>query len=64
MPIHIGEIASEVSVSRGEVPLSDAQLDALVKVVMQRLEQVRRDAERSREATRVRPSSAPRSPVE
>lgn len=64
MPVHIGEVTSEVAVSRGEIPLSDAQLDALVKIVMNRLEQARRDAARSREATRLRPSSAPRSPVE
>jgi hypothetical protein len=64
MPIHIGEVSSEVAVSRGELPLSDAQLDALVKAVMERLEQARRDAKRAREATRVRPSSTPRSPVE
>jgi hypothetical protein len=64
MPVHIGEVSSEVEVARGEVPLSDTQLDALVKLVMKRLEQAKREAEHSREATRLRPTAAPRSPVE
>jgi hypothetical protein len=64
MAVHIGEVSSEVAVSRGEVPLSDAQIDALVRIVIRRLEQEKRAADYAREATRLRPSAAPRSPVE
>lgn len=63
MPVHIGEISSEISVSHGDLPLSEAQIDTLVKVVLKRLEEEKRTAEQSREATRLRPEATPRSPL-
>jgi hypothetical protein len=63
MPVHIGEISSEVAVSHGDLPLSEAQVEMLVKVVLNRLEESKRAGLESRAATRLRPDAAPRSAV-
>ena len=59
MPVHIDEMTSEVTAVDGEMPLSEAQLEALIERVLARLEERRRQEAMSREATRLRRSSAP-----
>jgi hypothetical protein len=59
MPIHVGELASEVSVSDGETPLSKAQLEQVVTAVIERLQQQDRDRRENHEATALRASSRP-----
>lgn len=62
MPIYVDEMTTDVTVVAEDVPLSPAQIDALVALVIRRLEQHERDRRRSREATRiaVAPSSGAR----
>jgi hypothetical protein len=60
MPIHIEQVTTDVAVFDGELPLSEAQLDALVKLVAARLADGRRvDRERERAAQLLRPSVLP-----
>lgn len=59
MPIHVGELTSEVTMFDGELPLSEAQLDKLVARVLERLDRRRWQAERAREATTLRPRAMP-----
>ncbi len=63
MPVHVEEMSSEVSVLEGELPLSAAQIERLVKIVLDRLARKQQDAELSREATRVRTHAAPPSAI-
>ena len=59
MPVHVGEMSSEVSVADGELPLSPAQLEQVVAAVTRRLEQRDRDRRDARDATSLRPQAAP-----
>jgi hypothetical protein len=63
MPVHIDEMTSDVSVVEGDFPLTDAQVEKLLKLVMKRLAEKQQDAHRFREATKLRwQSSAPFEP--
>lgn len=60
MPVHIEEMTSEVTVVEGDLPLNPKQIDLLVKLVMKQLVEKQREAENSRNATKLRrQSSAP-----
>jgi hypothetical protein len=59
MAVHIDEMTSEVGVSTGDLPLTPRQLEALVNVVLRRLDQRRREQQRVAEATTVRTQAAP-----
>jgi len=59
MPVHVEELTSEVSVVEGELPLSPAQIEKLVRLVISRLAEHERDEERRREATRLRRQASP-----
>ena len=61
MPVQIDELTSEVTVMDGEMPLSPAQVEKLIKLVMARLEERKRREKQRREATTLRPDST-RSP--
>jgi hypothetical protein len=58
MPILVEEMTSEVAVFDGEVPLTQEQLDKLVRLVIQRLENKGLEAKRRREATELRRHAA------
>lgn len=65
MPVHVEEMTSEVTVADGELPLTSAQVEKLVRLVMSRLVEREREAARSSEATRLRrQASAPFEPGE
>ena len=51
MPVHIEELTSEVTVVTGDLPLSREQIERLVAIVLKRLEQKLRDAQRSKAAS-------------
>jgi hypothetical protein len=53
MPIQIGELQSELHVVDGELPLSEAQLEQLVRRVIERIEARQREARWTRETTRI-----------
>jgi hypothetical protein len=59
LPVHIGELTSDVTVLEGELPLSQQQIDKLVQLVLQRLEEKQREARLSREATMLRRQALP-----
>jgi hypothetical protein len=60
MPVHIGEIHSEVSaVGKGQLPLSSAQIEHLVQLVIKRLAEKQRGAKLSREATELSREATP-----
>jgi hypothetical protein len=63
MPVHIEELTSDVTVVEGEMPLSPAQIEKLVKLVCSRIADKEKDAMRTRGAAKVkRQSSAPFEP--
>ena len=59
MPLHIEDITNEVTVVDGELPLSEAQVERLVAVVLKRLEGKEREASKRRAATELRRGAAP-----
>ena len=61
MPVQINELTSDVTVMDGEMPLSTAQIEKLVKLVMARMAECKRREAQRREATAIRPDST-RSP--
>jgi hypothetical protein len=64
MPIHIEEMTSEVVVMDADLPLTPAQLDKLVRLVLRRLEEKERATRQTREATQPRRELAPSPPIE
>lgn len=64
MPIHIEEMSSDVTVFDGELPLSPAQLERLIQIVLQRLDQREQGQRQHRDATRLRARAAPPLPLE
>jgi hypothetical protein len=65
MPVHIEEMASEVTVLAGDLPLTEAQIDKLVQIVIKRLADKHLDASRIHAATKLRrQSSSPFEPGE
>lgn len=63
MPVHVENMTNEVSAFDGELPLSEAQIDKLFKLLVQRLERRERDEQAHREATALRPRATPAAPV-
>jgi hypothetical protein len=59
MPLYVEEMTSEVAVFDGDLPLSPAQIETLVALVIRRLAEQQRDRERGREATMLRRQAAP-----
>ncbi len=59
MPVHVEEMNMEVQVADGDLPLTEAQIDKLVKIVLSRLEHKQHESNRSREATTLRTQAAP-----
>jgi hypothetical protein len=59
MPVHIGDLASEVAVADGDLPLSEAQLERLVRIIIERIERHERQRQRRETATALRGSSMP-----
>jgi hypothetical protein len=59
MPMHIVDMSADVTMYDGELPLSNAQMAVIVEHVVRRLDERRREEQRSRSATRIRSSSLP-----
>ena len=57
MPVHIEEMANEVTVVAGDLPLTEAQIEKLVQMVIKRLADKHLDAGRVKEATKLRRQS-------
>ena len=59
MAIHVGQMTSNVAVQEGDLALSPAQLEKLVALVIARLEDRAREANRARAATKLSRQAAP-----
>jgi hypothetical protein len=59
MPVHVAKMDSEVTVIDGELPLTEAQVEKLVQIVLKKLEAAQRESQKSSEATTLRRSAAP-----
>jgi hypothetical protein len=64
MPVHIDNLETDVTVATGDLPLSEAQIERLVQIVLKRLQDRQREQQRNREATRLRPRATPNQPGE
>jgi hypothetical protein len=58
MPVFVEEMTSEVAVAEGELPLSPAQVEKLVQLVLKRLADKQQEDRRMREATALRRQAA------
>lgn len=54
MPIQIERMTSDISVHEGDLALSQAQLDKLVALVINKLEERAREAQKARSATKLK----------
>lgn len=61
LAVHIERMTSEVSLQEGELGLTTAQIDKLVALVICKLEDRAREAQRARAATRVTHQASPQS---
>jgi hypothetical protein len=61
--MYIDNLTSRVHVNTGELPFTDEQLTRLVELVAARLATARRQAESSAEATELRRTATPPSPI-
>ncbi len=59
MPIHVGQMTTEVTALDGELPLSAAQVEALVQLLLERIEQREKEKAQARDATSVRGQATP-----
>jgi hypothetical protein len=59
LPVHIDEITSDVVVAGADLPLSHAQVERLVSLVIKRLKEKDHAAKQAREATRINQQAAP-----
>lgn len=59
MSVHVEEMTSEVNIVEGELPLTAAQIEKLVTLVMSRIDARKRDASHQRDATSLSGSVAP-----
>lgn len=62
MPVHIGELNTKVTVVEGDLPLTPRQIDALVTIVVARLDELKRSAAERRNDQAIRSSVIPRAP--
>jgi hypothetical protein len=58
MPLHIEELSSEVTVIDGDQSISEKQKEMLVQMVIRRLAEKNREAERRLKATELRRQAA------
>lgn len=60
MPVQIEELSSDVSLVEGDLPLTEAQIEKLAKLILKKLTDKQQDALRMKEATKLkRQSSTP-----
>ena len=60
MPIDVGKMTTEVIVAEGDLPLSSAQIEKLIQLVLRRMQDKQRADEQTREATAIRSQALPR----
>lgn len=64
MPIHIEQMTSNVTALHGDLPLTEAQIEKLVKLLMKRMEEKQHSQKQGQEASKIRRSVIPPSGIE
>lgn len=64
MPVHVGKITSEVTVIDGDMPLTEAQIEKLVRLVMKKMQERAQQTQASEEERKLRRASLPPSSVQ
>jgi len=59
MAVHIDKMTSDIGVATGDLPLTAAQIEKLVAIVLRRIDQRDRDRRALGDATTVRTNAAP-----
>lgn len=59
MPVHVGEMTSELGILDGDLPLSEGQIEKLVDIVVDRLDRRQRESQSISEATELRSRATP-----
>lgn len=54
MPIEVGNFSTQVTVLSGDMPLTPAQVEQLVQLILKRVAQQQRDDEQTRAAVEIR----------
>lgn len=54
MPVHIEEMTSEVTIVEGELPMTQMQIEKLVRLVMKRIADKCKEEHKSRSATQLK----------
>jgi hypothetical protein len=57
MPVHVEELTQEVTVSRGDLPLSQAQVQRLVHLVLEQINRQEHESKLRRESTSIQPQA-------
>lgn len=52
--VHVEEMTSDVTVVEGDLPLSHEHIEKLTQLVMRKIDEKKREAQKSREATQLR----------
>ncbi len=64
MPVRVEQMTSEIIAAAGDLPLTEAQIEKLMQIVLRRLAERQRDDRYSREAAALRRRVAPGAPIE
>jgi hypothetical protein len=59
MPIEVGRFTTEVTVADGDLPLTPAQVEKLIQMVIRRVEDRQKEHSRVRDLTAIRSQAAP-----
>ncbi len=66
MPVRVEQMTSEVAATAGtgDLPLTEAQIEKLVQIILRRLSEQERNDRHSRDSTALRRRVAPGAPIE
>lgn len=63
MPVQVAEMTSEVTAIDRDLPLTEAQIEKLLKLLMKRLQEAQQNEKASQETRQLRRESAPPSSI-
>ncbi len=64
MPVRVEQMTSEVAATAGDLPLTEAQIEKLVQIILRRLAEQERNDRYGRESAALRRRVAPGAPIE
>ena len=59
MPVHVGEVESDLTVVDGEMPFNERQLEKLVEMVCKHLEKKKREEQQAKASTTLTRGATP-----